>query len=62
MADRAASSTSFPLLLVLATLISAAFLLDVGDAGAAHQVVDPQWHQATATWYGSAEGDGSDGN
>jgi hypothetical protein len=24
-------------------------------------VVDPQWHQATATWYGSAEGDGSDG-
>jgi hypothetical protein len=25
-------------------------------------VVDPEWHPATATWYGSAEGDGSDGN
>ena len=47
---------------LLASLLSAAFFLDVGEAGKAHNVVDdPQWHQATATWYGSADGDGSDG-
>nr|WHL46228.1 expansin B16 [Lolium arundinaceum] len=58
MAGGAASWSSFPL---LAALISAAFLFDVGESGAPHTVVDPQWHQATATWYGSADGDGSDG-
>ncbi|URE00636.1 hypothetical protein MUK42_20437 [Musa troglodytarum] len=31
------------------------------DAGEAFAVFDPHWHPATATWYGSAEGDGSDG-
>lgn len=29
--------------------------------GSAAAVVDPHWHPATATWYGSPEGDGSDG-
>jgi hypothetical protein len=58
MAGRAAPSSSFVL---LASLLSAALLFDVGEAGPAHKVVDPQWHQATATWYGSADGDGSDG-
>jgi hypothetical protein len=58
MAGGAVSTTAFAL---LASLISAASLFNVGEAGAAHKVVDPQWHQATATWYGSADGDGSDG-
>uniref|UniRef100_A0ACD5Z2J6 Uncharacterized protein n=1 Tax=Avena sativa TaxID=4498 RepID=A0ACD5Z2J6_AVESA len=59
MAGRAASSSSFAL---LASLLSAAFLFNAGEARAAQKlVVDPQWHQATATWYGSADGDGSDG-
>jgi hypothetical protein len=43
------------------SLLSAAFVFDSGEAGAAHRVVDPEWHPATATWYGSADGDGSDG-
>ncbi|EEE57451.1 hypothetical protein OsJ_07671 [Oryza sativa Japonica Group] len=42
------------------SLLSAAFVFDSGEAGAAHRVVDPEWHPATATWYGSADGDGSD--
>nr|CAB3450468.1 unnamed protein product [Digitaria exilis] len=47
---------------LLALLVIAAFLFVSGEAsGAAHKVVDPEWHPATATWYGSAEGDGSDG-
>uniref|UniRef100_N1QQY0 Uncharacterized protein n=1 Tax=Aegilops tauschii TaxID=37682 RepID=N1QQY0_AEGTA len=59
MAAGSATSSSWALLLV--SILSAAFLFGVGDAGAVHKVVDPEWHQATATWYGSAEGDGSDG-
>ncbi|KQK00497.1 expansin-B16 [Brachypodium distachyon] len=51
-------STSFAR---LASLLSAASIFVAAEAGAAHKVVDPQWHQATATWYGSADGDGSDG-
>jgi len=47
---------------LLASLVCAAGLFGAGEAsGAAHRVVDPEWHPATATWYGSAEGDGSDG-
>ncbi|URE06240.1 hypothetical protein MUK42_21146 [Musa troglodytarum] len=29
--------------------------------GDSHPVFDPHWHPATATWYGSPDGDGSDG-
>lgn len=54
-----ATSSSCSALLV--SILSAALLFGVGEAGAVHKVVDPEWHQATATWYGSAEGDGSDG-
>ncbi|CAO2046757.1 unnamed protein product [Urochloa humidicola] len=47
---------------LLAALVCAACLFGSSEAsGAAHRVVDPEWHPATATWYGSAEGDGSDG-
>ncbi|RZR95561.1 hypothetical protein BHM03_00024421 [Ensete ventricosum] len=34
------------------------FWFDYGDS---HPVFDPHWHPATATWYGSPDGDGSDG-
>ncbi|KAL5208295.1 hypothetical protein ABZP36_032730 [Zizania latifolia] len=58
------SSSSFvPLLIrsvLFVSLVSGAFLFDSGEAGAAHRVVDPEWHPATATWYGSPDGDGSD--
>ncbi|CAD6250124.1 unnamed protein product [Miscanthus lutarioriparius] len=48
--------------LLASSLVCAACLFGSGEAsGAAHRVVDPEWHPATATWYGSAEGDGSDG-
>ncbi|WVZ74471.1 hypothetical protein U9M48_022650 [Paspalum notatum var. saurae] len=48
--------------LLASLLCAAACLLGSAEAsGAAHRVVDPEWHPATATWYGSAEGDGSDG-
>jgi len=47
---------------LLASLVCGSCLFGAGEAsGAAHRVVDPEWHPATATWYGSAEGDGSDG-
>jgi expansin len=39
----------------------AALFFGSAEAGAAHRVIDPEWHPATATWYGSADGDGSDG-
>uniref|UniRef100_A0A0E0CNY4 Expansin-like EG45 domain-containing protein n=1 Tax=Oryza meridionalis TaxID=40149 RepID=A0A0E0CNY4_9ORYZ len=58
------SSSSAPMLIrsvLFVSLLSAAFVFDSGEAGAAHRVVDPEWHPATATWYGSADGDGSDG-
>ncbi|KAL5212976.1 hypothetical protein ABZP36_023823 [Zizania latifolia] len=57
------SSSSFTPLLIRSVVlfVSAALLFDSGEAGAAHRVVDPVWHPATATWYGSADGDGSDG-
>ncbi|KAG8037929.1 hypothetical protein GUJ93_ZPchr0024g29087 [Zizania palustris] len=57
------SSSSFTTSLIrsLVLFVSAALLFDSGEAGAAHRVVDPVWHPATATWYGSADGDGSDG-
>jgi hypothetical protein len=59
----AASSSSCLSVLLASWLVCAACLFVSGDAsGAAHRVVDPEWHPATATWYGSAEGDGSDGN
>lgn len=58
----AASSSSCLSVLLASWLVCAACLFVSGDAsGAAHRVVDPEWHPATATWYGSAEGDGSDG-
>ncbi|GJM85647.1 hypothetical protein PR202_ga02117 [Eleusine coracana subsp. coracana] len=47
--------------LFAASLACAALFFGSAEAGAAHRVVDPEWHPATATWYGSAEGDGSDG-
>ncbi|KAL0328165.1 UNVERIFIED_CONTAM: Expansin-B3 [Sesamum calycinum] len=38
------------------------FCVLVGSAAAAAAAVaDPHWYPATATWYGSPEGDGSDG-
>jgi hypothetical protein len=56
------SSSSAACAVLLASLVCAACLFGSGEAsGAAHRVVDPEWHPATATWYGSAEGDGSDG-
>uniref|UniRef100_A0A0E0K2U9 Expansin-like EG45 domain-containing protein n=1 Tax=Oryza punctata TaxID=4537 RepID=A0A0E0K2U9_ORYPU len=58
------SSLSVPMFIrsvLFVSLLSAAFVFDSGEAGAAHRVVDPEWHPATATWYGSADGDGSDG-
>ncbi|KAI4980748.1 hypothetical protein ZWY2020_021233 [Hordeum vulgare] len=58
MAAGSATSSSCALLV---SVLFAAFLFGVGETGAVHKVVDPEWHQATATWYGSAEGDGSDG-
>lgn len=39
-------------------LLLALLALDAADS---FQISDPQWHPATATWYGSADGDGSDG-
>lgn len=63
MAASSSSSAASRLSVLLASwLVCAACLFVCGDAsGAAHRVVDPEWHPATATWYGSAEGDGSDG-
>ncbi|EMS45795.1 Expansin-B16 [Triticum urartu] len=58
MAAGSATSGSCALLV---SILSAALLFGVGEAGAVRKAVDPEWHQATATWYGSAEGDGSDG-
>jgi hypothetical protein len=31
----------------------AALFFGSAEAGAAHRVIDPEWHPATATWYGS---------
>lgn len=33
----------------------------MATAGPLHRVVDTHWYPATATWYGSPEGDGSTG-
>ncbi|KAH7653395.1 Expansin/Lol pI protein [Dioscorea alata] len=37
------------------------FFLDFELGQAANSLADPHWHSATATWYGSPDGDGSDG-
>jgi hypothetical protein len=65
MAAGASSSSHAYGFSISAVLLASSFvcLFGSGEAsGAAHRVVDPEWHPATATWYGSAEGDGSDGN
>jgi expansin len=61
MAANSSSSTAFSIhAALLAFLIAcAALFFGSAEAGKAHKVVDPEWHPATATWYGSA--DGSDG-
>nr|AUE24168.1 expansin 46 [Saccharum hybrid cultivar] len=61
-----ASSRAFALFLLCALLpalpISTAFLFGGGKSAAAAKAgVDMEWRPATATWYGEAEGDGSDG-
>jgi hypothetical protein len=64
MAASSSSSSSAAGAVLLASLAvcAAACLFGSAEAsGAAHRVVDPEWHPATATWYGSADGDGSDG-
>lgn len=47
------------LLLVLGTTASS--LLRCASAQVKKQVADMRWKPATATWYGSPDGDGSDG-
>lgn len=61
-----ASSRALALFLLCALLpalpISAALLFGGGKSAAAAKAgVDMEWRPATATWYGEAEGDGSDG-
>nr|CAB3487734.1 unnamed protein product [Digitaria exilis] len=48
-------------ILLPAPPVSAALLFGAGkSAKAAAAGMDMEWHPATATWYGDAEGDGSD--
>jgi expansin len=63
MAANSSSSAAFSIhaALFFSFIACAALFFDSAEAGAAHKVVDPEWHPATATWYGSADGDGSDG-
>ncbi|XP_072988610.1 expansin-B16-like [Typha latifolia] len=58
MAAPSSSSSSF--LLFFPLFICSSFYL-FSDSGEAVSLSDPQWHPATATWYGSPDGDGSDG-
>ncbi|XP_009624764.1 expansin-B3 [Nicotiana tabacum] len=37
------------------------FAVDIASAGSLQRVKDPHWHTASATWYGSPNGDGSTG-
>ncbi|KAG9138975.1 hypothetical protein Leryth_025406 [Lithospermum erythrorhizon] len=46
---------------MVAIIVVLSHLLVVASAGPLKQFVDPHWKPATATWYGSPEGDGSDG-
>ncbi|RCV07488.1 hypothetical protein SETIT_1G248900v2 [Setaria italica] len=62
MAASSSSSSAASAVLLASLVVCGACLFGSAEAsGAAHRVVDPEWHPATATWYGSAEGDGSDG-
>lgn len=45
----------------LLLLLSAIFTIPAATSQPLHSVIDPHWKPATATWYGSPEGDGSDG-
>ena len=58
MASRFFSPFSSCGLLILFFFSFFVFWFDYGDS---HPVFDPHWHPATATWYGSPDGDGSDG-
>ena len=47
--------------LTLCCLVLLECLKVSGQVRVPHKVSDPHWHPATATWYGSPDGDGSDG-
>lgn len=43
------------------SILSAIFTFPSATSQPLHSVIDSHWKPATATWYGSPEGDGSDG-
>ena len=51
--------SSFGQLLSLCLVVVVQCLVVSG--GPIHRVADLHWYSATATWYGSPDGDGSDG-